>query len=310
MGPGTALVTGGTGFVGSHLARRLATEGWELHLIVRPGSNLDPIRDILGQATLHAHDGSSSGMARILETARPDVVFHLASLFLAQHRMEDIGPMIASNVLFPTQLLDAMAAHGARRLINTGTQWQHYEDAEYSPVCLYAATKQAFEAIIRYYVETSALRVVTLKLFDTYGPNDPRPKLFRLLEGAARERKSLSMSPGEQKLDLVYIDDVVKAFVVAARRLMDWTDETGGHEAFAVSSGNPLRLKDLVQLYERAIGRELPIEWAGRPYRVREVMAPWGKGSFIPGWKPEVPIEEGIRRVISLAVSGKSKDQK
>jgi len=310
MGPRKVLVTGGTGFVGSHLARRLSTEGWKLHLIVRPGSNLEPIRDILGQATLYVHDGSSSDMDRILEAARPDVVFHLASLFLAQHRVEDIGPLVTSNVLFPIQLLDAMAAHGVRRLVNTGTQWQHYEDSEYSPVCLYAATKQAFEAIIRYYVETSALRVVTLKLFDTYGPSDPRPKLFRLLDSAAREQKTLPMSPGEQKLDLVYIDDVVKAFVVAAKRLTDWTEETGGHESFAVSSGNPLRLKDLVRYYEQAIGRELPIEWGGRPYRFREVMIPWRKGSPLPGWKPEVSFEEGIRRVISVAGSGTSRDRK
>lgn len=291
----TAIITGATGFVGSHVARRLVADGWDVHVIVRPESELYLLRDIVEKISLHRHDGSTDGMFQIFETAGPDIVFHLASLFLAQHKPKDIVPMTQSNITFATQLVEAMTANGVYQLINTGTSWQHYENKDYSPVCLYAATKQAFEAIMKFYTETTPLKVITLKLFDTYGPDDPRSKLFTLLRRVASEQQPLAMSPGEQLIDLVYIDDVVDAFILAAGRLQK--GEVRGQEDYAVSSGNPVKLRELVELYARVTGKDLPIEWGGRPYRHREVMVPWNKGVPIPGWEPKIGVEEGIRRI-------------
>ena len=217
---------------------------------------------------------------------------NLASLFLAQHKPADITPLVGSNVLFGAQLVEAMAAHGVTRLVNTGTSWQHFENSSYSPVNLYAATKQAFEAILHYYVETVRLRVISLKLFDTYGPADPRPKLFALLRNVAREQTPLAMSPGEQLIDLVYIDDAIDAFIVAGERLL--AGKVNDQESYAVSSGRQVRLKDLVEIYGGIVGKKLPIAWGGRPYREREVMVPWNRGEALPGWHPRVALEEGI----------------
>lgn len=296
--PGRALLTGATGFVGSHLCRRLVRDGWDLHVVTRPSSDLSILADIHQRITVHRHDGSTEGMNGIIGRARPDVVFHLASLFLAQHRPEDIAPLIESNVLFGTQLLDAMTEAGSSRLVNCGTSWQHYGDAEYSPVCLYAATKQAFEDILRYYIEATPLKAVTLKLYDTYGPGDPRNKLFSHLRKCAASGESLAMSPGEQGIDLVYVDDAVDAVLVAGSRL--GVGLVRDHETYAVSSGSPVRLRDLVAIYSRVTGKTLDIRWDERPYRPREVMDPWSRGVPIPGWKPGVGVEEGIRRMESL----------
>ncbi|MDX8386447.1 MAG: NAD-dependent epimerase/dehydratase family protein, partial [Gallionella sp.] len=211
-----ALVTGGTGFVGSNLIHRLVDIGWEVHSIVRPGSDLKVLDACIDKISLHTHDGSTEGLVNIMSAAKPEVVFHLASLFLSAHTAKDVAQLITSNVLFSSQLLEAMKESGATSLVNTGTSWQHYENKDYSPVNLYAATKQAFEAILEYYVETASLKAITLKLFDTYGPNDPRPKLFHLLEKTAQSQSILSMSPGEQLIDLVYIDDVIDAYLLAA----------------------------------------------------------------------------------------------
>jgi nucleoside-diphosphate-sugar epimerase len=295
MSQPTAILTGATGFIGSHLTRRLVSEGWDVHLIVRPTSRLTSLDGVSDGVTIHRHDGSTQGMSDIMGAVRPDIVFHLASLFLAQHRPEDIEPLIQANVLFGTQLVDAMVVHGVHRLVNTGTSWQHFQNAEYSPVCLYAATKQAFEAILQFYVEASSLRVVTLKLFDTYGPRDPRAKLFALLRKAAQGQVPLAMSPGEQSIDLVYIDDVVEAFVMAADRLL--RDEVRQLEEYAVSSGKPIRLQDLVETYGRVTGRTVPVEWGRLPYRPREVMIPWNRGQGLPGWHPKIGLEEGIGRM-------------
>ncbi len=294
----TALVTGGTGFIGSHLAKRLVCDGWQVHLVATSHSSRDQLQEIADRVTFHEHDGSTARMFAIVASARPDISFHLASLFLSEHTAEQVDSLITSNVLFGTQLVEAMTANGVRLLVNAGTSWEHYCNSAYSPVNLYAATKQAFENILQYYVEAKGLQVITLKLFDTYGTDDLRPKLFTLLRRIAVEQKTLEMSPGEQLIDLVYIDDVVEAFVLAAERLLDTAVE--GHERYAVSSGLPVRLRDLVELYGQVTGRVLPIEWGGRPYRPREVMVPWNTGAIVPGWLPKVGLEEGLGKMESI----------
>lgn len=294
--PCKVVVTGATGFVGSHLAHHLVDNGWDVHIIVRQHSSLEPLKEILDSITVHRHDGSTGKMLSIFRIVKPVMVFHLASLFLAEHKSEDIVPLIESNILFGTQLVEAMRQYNVNWLVNTGTSWQHYENNDYNPVCLYASTKQAFESILNFYTETTPLKTITLKLFDTYGPDDKRGKLFSLLERLAMRNEPLSMSPGEQLIDLVYVDDVVDAFLVAAARLQNGLK--GQHEIYAVSSSLPVRLKELVRLYEEMIGRKLPILWRGRPYRSREVMITWNKGPLLPGWVPKVSLEEGIRRMV------------
>jgi nucleoside-diphosphate-sugar epimerase len=291
-----ALVTGATGYVGSQLVKRLVSEGWNVHIIVRPQSDLRILSSITENVTIHVHDGTTEGMCGILFNSKPLVVFHLASLFLVQHKTSDIETLVASNILFGTQLVEAMVRHGAHSLINTGTSWQHHNNEDYCPVNLYAATKQAFEHILQFYVESTPLKATTLKLFDTYGPCDTRPKLFSALRKAAEEHLPLAMSPGEQLLDIVYIDDVVEAFIVASHRLLK--EQGAKYEEYAVSSGKHIKLRELVDVYQHLIGRELPIEWGGRSYREREVMVPWSKGKKLPRWEPRVELREGITAVL------------
>jgi nucleoside-diphosphate-sugar epimerase len=292
-----ALLTGATGFIGGHLTRELLRAGWELHLIVLPGMGLGTIENLHAELQIYPHDGTTEQLLVLFDQIKPDVVFHLASLFLAQHTPADIEQLVKSNVLFATQLAEAMTRAGCFRLVNTGTSWEHYENGTYNPVNLYAASKQAFEIMLEYYLATTPLKAVTLKLFDTYGPDDPRPKLFTLLQKVAAEGEPLAMSPGEQLIDLVYIDDIVRAFVMAADRLLE--NRVGGHERYAVSSGNPLSLRELVEFYGRVIGRTLLIEWGARPYRTREVMVPWSTGELLPGWRPIVCLEEGMKNICS-----------
>ena len=294
----TALVTGATGFVGSHIVRRLVTEGWNVHVIALPVDNLALLQNILDSITVHTHDGSSGSMHKIIAKARPVIAFHLASIFVAQHEQKDISPLITSNVLFGAQVVEALAANGCFRFINTGTSWQHFENRDFSPVNLYAATKQAFEDILQFYVEATPMKVITLKLYDTYGPDDPRPKLFSILRSVAKNQRPLAMSPGEQLIDLVYIDDIVEAFLMSAGRLM--TEQTEGHQTHAVSSGKPITLRKLVETYAKIISIKLPIQWGGRPYRLREVMVPWTSGISVPGWRPTIGLEEGIRRMENI----------
>lgn len=292
-----ALVTGATGFVGSHVARRLVANGWRTHLIVREKSKLDYLSDLKKNVSIHVHDGTTESMVRLVRRVRPDVVFHIAADGRSDHEVEDVIPLLQSNILFGTQLLEAMARSRVRYLVNTGTYWQHYNNKQYSPVSLHAAYKQAFEKIVQYYIETAGLRAITLVLFDTYGNADRRSKLLPMLLDARRRNRPLAMTRGEQQIQLVHIDDVVEAFVVAANRVR--RQKGTGHNRFAVRSGPPIRVRDLVALVENVAHCRIPVRWGARRYRAREVMKPWTGGQQLPGWSARIGLRDGIARLLA-----------
>lgn len=265
---------------------------WNIHVIQRKQSNLEVANELIKRITIHIHDGSTSNLINIIREAKPLAAIHLASLFIAQHTSNDIESLIQSNLLFSTQLTEAMAVNDVKILINAGTSWQNYENKDYSPVCLYAAMKQAYEAILQFYVETAKIKVITLKLFDTYGPGDWRPKLLKLLKDTVRSGAQLNMSPGGQLIDLVYIDDVVDAFIIALERSQ--TETANAMETFGVSSANPIPLKDIIDTYQDVSGTPIHVKWGARDYRPREVMHPWTNFNTLPGWTPKVRLRDGI----------------
>ena len=258
------LLTGITGFIGRHLARRMMEAGWAVAAIVRPSSDLMALPLALREGVdFHVYEGGT--LTDIVSEAQPPVVCH------------------ASNILFGTELLEAMAKNNVRRFVFAGTSWQHYQGARYSPVNLYAATKEAFEVMLRYYEETAGLHAVGLKLFDTYGEDDTRRKILALLQEAAETGEELALSPGDQKLDLVHVDDVADAFRLAAEYLAEDREDICGE--YAVSAGVALSLKEIAVRLETLLGKKIPVHWGARPYRDREVMEPWSTGRLLPGWK-------------------------
>ncbi|HEX8303048.1 NAD(P)-dependent oxidoreductase [Sphingomonas sp.] len=284
-----ALLTGATGFIGGQLTKKLVECGWTVHAIVRPGSDT---AELAGHAKVHLHDGTTQGMIDIVRVAKPEVVFHLASLFLADHKPDQVEALVRSNVLFPAQLLEAMVQCGVTRLVNTGTGWQHYRGPEYDPVNLYSATKEAFEDIALYYHDAKKISAITLKLFDTYGRGDPRRKLLAILIDAARTGEPLAMSPGDQVIDLTHVSDVIAAFLIAADRLL--ATDNSLWESFFVSSDR-MTVKQLVALTGKALGADIAASFGGRPYREREVMTLVDtKGRTPPGWSPARDLMEGI----------------
>lgn len=295
----SALITGATGFIGRHLVRRLVGDGWRVHAIVRPQSNVDVLAG-LKAVTTHTYAGDPETLLAVLSDETPEVAFHLATHYVAEHNADDIEPMVNANMLFGLHLLQAMKSHPGCVLINAGTSWQVSDAADQSPVNLYAAIKQAFEDAVAYHAAAERLQAVTLRLFDVYGPDDPRGKLMSLLMRLARTEEQLDMSPGEQLLDLVYVDDAVDGFVAAAERARAMT--APGHEVYALSGHDHRRLKDVARAFENVSGSRLNIAWGRRPYRAREVMTPWTGGTALPGWAPRVPLEEGIERILAADV--------
>jgi nucleoside-diphosphate-sugar epimerase len=162
----------------------------------------------------------------------------------------------------------AMVVNEVRMLVNTGTFCQDYQDADHGLVNLYAATKQAFEDVLQYYVEAKRLSVITPNLFDTSGFGGTRKKPIPLRRRLAEEGGSLAISPGDPLLDLVHVDDVVRAFELDRKRLLDeHIERHERHERHAVSNGAPISFNQLVSMVESSWSVKLNIECGGRPNR-------------------------------------------
>lgn len=276
------LVTGNSGFIGRHLCARLRKDH-EVFYLCRPHSPLD---------TPGTHDNTFffaknniGALTRFMQTNRIEGVIHLASKYLQKHEIQDIPDLIHSNIYFGTAVLEAAASAGVRWFINTGTIWQNFNALDgsdtYCPVNLYAATKQAFMDIAKFYSETTDIHICTLKLCDTYGPDDTRKKVFALFDEIARTGETLQMSGGEQEMDILHVDDVVEGFLHLAEMLQNGENL---RDEYVLSSGQQLSLRELAAKYEEENHVRLNIEWGARPYRTREVMKPY-KGNVLPGWK-------------------------
>ncbi|WP_077835018.1 NAD-dependent epimerase/dehydratase family protein [Clostridium felsineum] len=288
------VLTGATGYIGSKLTKRLLKAKKEVYIIARSNSKFDMLREVLDKVNIFIYDGNILNLIDYFNKVKPDSVCHLASLFISEHRSEDVDELIDSNIRFSTEILEAMNKAKVYKLINVGTAWQHYNNESYNPVCLYAATKEAFEKIIDYYVQANNFKVITLKIFDTYGPNDNRSKIINLLEKCSKNKSVLKMSKGEQLLDLTYIDDIVRGFYIALLKL-DKIGKQHFHEKYGLYGIRRYKLKDIVSIYEEVTGRKVIVEWGERPYRRREVMNPSTLISPLPDWNAEIDLKTGLK---------------
>jgi nucleoside-diphosphate-sugar epimerase len=273
--PKTALVTGATGFIGGHLIRELVRLGWKVNALTRNVSTHPVLAECV---TWHTYQGDYASVSHAVAISKPDVVFHLASLFLSEHKPDQLDHLIDSNLRFGMHLLEAMRQSNIKHFINTGTSWQHYNGAVYDPVNLYAATKQSFESIIDYYCNVHNFSAVTLKIFDTYGPTDNRRKLVTLINEAIKNQTELEMTDGNQSIHLVEISDVTKAFIKGTE-----LKNSGEHKKYGIPSNRAITIREAAKLLEKKQDKPLKALWGKKTNPVRIMLKP-PELPTIPGW--------------------------
>ena len=280
-----ALVTGATGFVGGVLVRRLIADGWTVDALVRTPDVVLP-----AGVDAHAIPPAVAELIDVVGALAPTHCFHLATAFRGVHQPADIAPMIEANLGFGTAFAEAAARVDGVKFVNTGTVWQHYDAAPYSPVSLYAATKQAFADVLVFYAEVEGLAVHTLELMDTYGPQDRRAKLIPFLLRAGADGTPIDMTDGTQLIDLVHVDDAVQALLATAA--------SPAGQTYGARGDGAITLRELVDRFQDATGLHLDVRWGARPARPREMMRPWMTAEPPPGWSPTVRLHDGLRELV------------
>lgn len=286
------FITGATGFIGKHLVNYLKEKNEvTINLHNEAKSPFDT-----SVKTYQLVESNPSKDISFFKKEKFDGIIHLASLYLTTHTSNQVAKLIDSNVRFSTHVLECATQSKIKWFINTGTFWQHYQNKKYSPVNLYSASKQAFESIAQYYWETDQIKFCTLKLSDTFGPDDTRPKVFNLWQKIAVSGETLDMSTGQQLIDISHIDDVISSFVLLANHLKNDHPDVHNGDSFAVKSEKRYTLKELASLFEQAAKAKLNINWGSRSYREREVMVPWEDGKVVPGFQQKLSTIINIRK--------------
>ena len=285
------ILTGGNGFIGSHLVDHLRSQGVTVHAIAN--TNHQRLDQLLPPEQIHVLRGNPYPAADLVTQIDPDVIFHLAAVYAEPESVDCIASMIDGNLSLGAALL-----YGASRckrimpFINTGSYWQFSEAGDYLPNTFYASTKQAFQDILTFYQQRGSVAATTLVLYDTFGSQDTRSKLWTSLIHAAKGSR-FALSAGEQNIELVHKDDIVRAFLSAADLILRAQSLA---PQYALRSGLQVTLKQLIQEFDRRAALGLTFEWGAKPYWEGQVLRPW-QGPLLPGWTPRVDVLDELVRM-------------
>ena len=296
------LITGAAGYIGSNLVKKLLSMKYHISAVLRTTTNTAPIQSELEQISVYYDDESIEHLSEFMKKKEIDCVIHLATEYITFHNAENVGRMLKSNIDFGVRILESMRIAGVKKILYSRTSWQHYQNLSYNPVNFYAATKQAFEDIMKYYTQAEGFSSLTLEIFDTYGENDWRSKIINLFKRNSCSQDELCLSPGEQKLDFLYIHDVTAAFYRAILQLAEL--EQGTELERAIPSGDLYTLREVVAIFEKAYETSLNIRWGALPYRPREIFRPVQDLHVLDNWTPSYKLYEGFRNMYELEKGG------
>ncbi len=298
------LLTGISGFIGSHLARRLVAEGANVHGLVRKSSNLWRIQDIREQIRLHHADlRNYEAVKNAIKESQPKKIFHLAACVDVSRSFEVLDDMVEVNVRGTINLLRAAQDIGYDSFINTGTCEEYgdnpapfCESQAPNPVSPYSASKVASTMFCQMLYKTRGLPIATLRPFLTYGPGQESDMLIPSLIKKVLKGEPFEMTQGEQTREFNYVDDVIDGFVRAAV-----TPDAIG-EIINIGNGREYRIKEVVEGVLRLMDSPLKPKLGALDYRPGETWHFYcdnSKAKEVLGWEARTSLEEGLKKTIS-----------
>ncbi|HUR92497.1 MAG TPA: NAD-dependent epimerase/dehydratase family protein [Gemmatimonadaceae bacterium] len=301
-----ALVTGGAGFIGSHVADRFASAGYRVEII----DNLSSGRreNVPSSAVLHNLDVGSPEAAEIVQGGSFDVVAHLAAQMDVRKSVADPRYDAGVNILGTLNVIEAIRkSKHASRLVFTSTGGAVYgvsahpptvETSPKEPESPYAISKLTVEYYLAYYHRLFGLEAAVLRFGNVYGPRqDPAGEagvvsIFcnRILDG----RPLTVFGNGMQTRDYIYVSDVVDAVWRGATGTLP-NDAGLDARAFNVGTSIGTSVLDLASHLQRAAGTDLPLEFASkRPGEQQDSYIAIDKANHLLGWEPKVELPEGL----------------
>lgn len=307
----TILVTGGAGFIGSHLVERLLTEGHRVICL----DNFDPFYDPalkhrnLSQALrdsrfrLVAGDLRDEGLiGKLFQEEKIEFVAHLAARAGVRPSVQDPALYADVNICGTIRLLEACRKNGVRRFVfassssvygnNSRVPFSEEDPVNY-PISPYAATKKAGELLGHTYHHLYGLDVACLRYFTVYGPRQrPEMAIHHFARSIHEGRKISIFGDGNSLRDYTYIDDAIEGTLGALSR-------EHGYEIYNIGESQTIRLSQLIQALEEQIGKKALVEHLPeQPGDVKHTYADIRKAREHLGYSPKTDIREGLARFV------------
>lgn len=308
--PSRILLTGGAGFIGSHLAEALLRRGCGLLILddlndyydpALKRANLEQVRSAGPFEFVHGDICDAALAQELFARFRPDAVVHLAARAGVRPSLEQPALYQRVNVEGTAVLLEAARRHAVQRFVFASSSSVYgaasrvpfsEDDPVRAPISPYAASKIAGEALCHVYSHLYGMRIVCLRFFTVYGPRQ-RPDLAirKFAESIAAGRPIPVFGDGSTGRDYTFIDDIVSGILAAV-------DHDAAFDVFNLGNSSPVLLRDMITTLERVLGKQAIIDRQPlQPGDVPITFADISKARRLLGWTPATPLEEGIRRM-------------
>ena len=298
----TALVTGGAGFIGSHLVDRLLE--LEYRVVVVDDLSAGKLKNLNPAASFHHSDITQPSVSEVFQREQPDLVFHLAAQTSVSRSTRDPVKDSETNVTGTLRMLEAARRQGVDKLIYSSTGGALYGDPQVDPcpddhpvmpLSPYGMSKYLGEQYLDFYRRMYRLNSTTLRYGNVYGPRqDPHGEagVIAIFTQAMLEGKQPEIfGDGDQERDFVYVEDVVEANILAI--------DGGNSLALNIGTGQKTSINRIFDLLKSIIGyRWEPLHGPARLGDVYQISLGSGLAERELSWTAQVELDEGLRRTV------------